>query len=30
VRAAGAEFSFQRVDEVAVRGREAPTRIYTL
>ena len=30
VRAAGGEFSFKRVDEVAVRGREAPTRIYTL
>jgi len=30
VRAAGGEFSFRLVDEVAVRGRAAPTRVYTL
>ena len=30
VQSAGAEFSFRRVDEVAVRGRIAPTKIYTL
>jgi adenylate cyclase len=30
VRAAGAEFPFERVDEVAVRGREGRTVIYTL
>jgi len=30
VRAAGAGFAFRSVDEVAVRGREAPTRLYTL
>ncbi len=30
VRAAGGEFAFRRVDEIAVRGREAPTRVYTL
>lgn len=30
VRAAGAEFPFRLVDEVAVRGRAAPTRVYTL
>jgi adenylate cyclase len=30
VRAAGGEFSFRCVDEVAVRGRAAPTRIHTL
>ena len=30
VRAAGAEFPFQRIDEIAVRGREMPTRVYTL
>jgi adenylate cyclase len=30
VRAAGAEFAFRLVDEVAVRGRAAPTRVYTL
>jgi len=30
VRAAGGEFSFRLVDQVAVRGREAPTRVYTL
>jgi adenylate cyclase len=30
VRAAGGEFSFRPVDEVAVRGRESPTRVYTL
>jgi adenylate cyclase len=29
-RAAGSGFSFRHVDEVAVRGREAPTRVYTL
>jgi adenylate cyclase len=30
VRAAGSEFSFKRVDEITVRGRGAPTRVYTL
>jgi adenylate cyclase len=30
VRAAGPEFSFRRVDDVAVRGRASPTRVYTL
>ena len=30
VQSAGAEFSFRRVDEVAVRGRVSPTKIYTL
>jgi len=30
VRAAGGEFPFRLVDEVAVRGRAAPTRVYTL
>jgi adenylate cyclase len=30
VRAAGAEFSFKPVDEITVRGRVAPTRVYTL
>lgn len=30
VDAAGAEFSFKRVDEITVRGRAAPTRVYTL
>ena len=30
VRAAGAGFSFRLVDEIAVRGRAAPTRVYTL
>lgn len=30
VRAAGGEFPFRLVDEIAVRGRAAPTRIYTL
>jgi adenylate cyclase len=30
VRAAGAEFRFERVDEIAVRGRSAPTAIYAL
>ena len=30
VHAAGAEFSFRLVDEIAVRGRAAPTRVYTL
>lgn len=30
LRAAGAEFAFRRVDEVTVRGRAAPTVIYTL
>ena len=30
VRAAGAEFAFRRVDKVTVRGRAAPTAIYTL
>lgn len=30
VRAAGSEFSFRRVDEITVRGRAAPTRVYTL
>jgi adenylate cyclase len=30
VRAAGGEFPFQRIDEIAVRGREMPTRVYTL
>jgi adenylate cyclase len=30
VRAAGGEFPFRLVDEIAVRGRAAPTRVYTL
>lgn len=30
VHAAGREFAFRRVDEIAVRGRAAPTRVYTL
>ena len=30
VRAAGGEFSFRLVDEIALRGRAAPTRVYTL
>ena len=30
VHSAGAEFGFRRVDEIAVRGRIAPTKIYTL
>ncbi|MGH8705233.1 MAG: adenylate/guanylate cyclase domain-containing protein, partial [Burkholderiales bacterium] len=30
VRAAGAEFCFERVGEVTVRGRAAPTTVYTL
>ena len=30
VRGAGADFSFRPVDEIAVRGRVAPTRTYTL
>jgi len=30
VRAAGSEFAFRRVDEVTVRGRNAPTVVYTL
>ena len=30
VRAAGSEFAFRLVDEIAVRGRAAPTRVYTL
>ncbi|MGQ0510305.1 MAG: adenylate/guanylate cyclase domain-containing protein [Betaproteobacteria bacterium] len=30
VRAAGAEFVFERVDELAVRGRSAPTVVYRL
>ena len=30
VQSAGAEFSFRRVDEVAVRGRVSPTKIHTL
>ena len=30
VRAAGSEFSFRPVDEITVRGRAAPTRVYTL
>lgn len=29
VRAAGSEFSFRRVDDVALRGRASPTRVYT-
>jgi len=29
VRAAGAEFSFKLIDEISVRGRAAPTRVYT-
>jgi adenylate cyclase len=30
VRAAGGGFAFRRVDEIAVRGRTAPTTVYTL
>ena len=30
VRAAGGEFSFRPVDEITVRGRATPTRVYTL
>ena len=30
VRAASGEFPFRLVDEIAVRGRAAPTRVYTL
>jgi adenylate cyclase len=30
VRAAGADFAFKPLDEIAVRGRETPTRVYTL
>ncbi len=30
VRAAGGDFSFRPVDEIAVRGRAAPTRTYTV
>ena len=30
VRAAGGEFPFRLVDEIAVRGRAAPTRVYAL
>lgn len=30
VRAAGGNFAFRRVDELAVRGRVAPTEIYTI
>ncbi|MGH8689513.1 MAG: adenylate/guanylate cyclase domain-containing protein, partial [Burkholderiales bacterium] len=30
VRAAGGEFAFRPVDEITVRGRAAPTRVYTL
>jgi adenylate cyclase len=30
VRAAGSGFPFKRVDEITVRGRAAPTRVYTL
>jgi hypothetical protein len=30
VRAAGAGFDFRRVGDVTVRGRKAPTEIYTL
>ena len=30
VKACGSEFDFRHVGEVKVRGREAPTRIYTV
>ena len=30
VHAAGGEFSFRRVDQITLRGRAAPTRVYTL
>jgi adenylate cyclase len=30
VRAAGEDFSFQLIDEIAVRGRATPTRVFTL